>query len=220
MKKIFKLLSYPISEKTPLYGGKGKVCIHSLKEIGKGNSCNTFMISFGNHTGTHIDAPRHFYSRGSPIDSYRIDDFIFLRPFVLNCQKDPDELIEPGDLKGIGKCDIVLIKTGYHKFRGLKKYVFNNPGFSSAAARYVRDRYPFIKAVGIDTVSITPYQNRAEGRAAHKVFLEQNRRKGAGVLLIEDMDLSGDLRFLKCIYAVPLFVRNIDSAPATVIGEF
>jgi Predicted metal-dependent hydrolase len=220
MKRRYRLLSYPLSERTPLYGGRGIVRIRSDRKISNGDSCNSFDIAFNNHSGTHLDAPRHFFNAGASLDRYSINELIFDRPFILDCPKKPDELIGVKDLRGIGKCDILLIRTGFYKYRGSNKYIFRNPGFSIPAAQYIRDRRPFIKALGIDTISITPYQNREEGRGAHKVLLKPGDRKNGGVLLIEDMDLSGNLRSLKRVYSVPVFFRNIDSAPVTVIGEY
>jgi len=72
---------------------------------------------------------------------------------------------------------------------------------------------------GIDWISISPYQDRELGREAHRVFLDQKGRNNP-VLLIEDIDLSGNFKKLKEVWVSPLRVERVDSAPCTVIGDF
>ena len=83
----------------------------------------------------------------------------------------------------------------------------------------MRENLPSIRMIGIDWISISPYQDRELGREAHRVFLDQKGRNNP-VLLIEDMDLSGDLKELTEVWASPLRVERVDSAPCTVIGGF
>ncbi|MEK7376739.1 MAG: cyclase family protein, partial [Candidatus Margulisiibacteriota bacterium] len=177
--------------------------------------CNTFTITLENHFGTHIDAPNHFYDRGRTISGYAINELVFNDPHVINLKKNEGELVVPKDLGKLKKCDVLLINTGFSKFRGSKKYVFKNPGISSEAADFIRKKYPGIKAVGIDTISISSYQNREDGRKAHRAFLDKKNYKNDPVLLIEDMNLSGSLKKIKKIYVSPLFIEKVDSAPCT-----
>jgi len=214
------LLSYPLNEKTPIYGKKYAFQIKEERQIRKKDTCNTFTLSFSNHSGTHIDAPRHCFNNGRCLEQYDINELIFNRPHILNLRKGKNELITGDDLKGISKCDILLIRTGFYKLRGLNEYIFHNPGFSAQAANFIREKCPWIKAIGIDTISISGYQNRPEGRQAHRILLTNSGYPGKPLLLIEDMDLSAGSLSLKKVFVVPLYVKKIDSAPCTVIGEF
>ncbi len=220
LKDNYKLLSYPLNEKIPVYGKKYSFQIKEERQIKKNDTCNTFMLSFLNHSGTHIDAPRHFFTRGKPIAKFNIKELIFSRPFILNLSKNSDELITEKDLRRIKKCDLLLIKTGFYKFRRSDRYIFHNPGFSAQAADFIRKEYPYIQAIGIDTISISSYQNRPEGRQAHRILLTNNVYPGKPLLLIEDMDLSVCTLPLKKVFVAPLFIEKVDSAPCTVIAEF
>lgn len=216
----YKLLSHSIDVSTPMYGDIDHVKIRARKSIMSGAPCNTFILEIQNHTGTHIDAPAHFYKNGKKISEYRIDQLMFRSPYILKCRKSEGQLVEKKDLRGLKKCDILIIKTGFGRKRGSKKYIFENPGISAEAALFIRQKYPMIKAVGIDCISISSYLKREEGRNAHRIFLKGSGFKGGPVLLIEDMDLSGDLSGIKRVFVAPLMVRGIDSSPCAVIGEY
>jgi len=220
MNKKYKLLSYPLNEKVALYGGDTTFQIKKRKQIRNGDSCNTFELNFMNHSGTHIDAPFHFYNSGRSIGEYGIGELIFSKPFVLHCSKKQNELIIKEDLLCLRRCDILLIKTSFFRYRQRKRYIFHNPGISAQAADFIRQKHPYVRAIGIDTISISSYQNRQEGRQAHRIFLKKRGYSTGPVVLVEDMDLSGSLGNLKKVYVMPLFVEKIDSAPCTVIGEF
>jgi len=213
-------LSYSISGSSPLYPGTLPIKIEAGKSIKKGNSCNTFLITLSNHMGTHIDAPNHFHEKGRKISDYRIDELIFRRPVVIDCPKTEDEPITPHDLKGkIKKLnDIVLIRTGFYKFRGLKKYTHKNPYILPQTALWLRTEYPNLKALGIDLISAGSCNHNEHSRETHQILLGKKGCKGSPMLIIEDVDLSFDLNGLKEVIAAPLYIEGIDSSPCTLIG--
>lgn len=221
-KKNYKLLSYFLGRNTPLYGKTKSILIKPDREIKKGDSCNTTMVTFSNHSGTHIDAPRHFYYNGRSISDFSISELIFNSPLVLECPKKENELIVSSDLRAIKKCDLLLIRTGFYRYRNNNKYRIHNPGISSEAAIYIRRKHPYVRTIGIDAISISAFQKREEGREAHKILLKSNGPYGQPICVIEDMDLSKNLKKLKKVYVAPLFLkdRDIDSMPCTIIGEF
>ncbi|MCX5749191.1 MAG: cyclase family protein [Candidatus Saganbacteria bacterium] len=217
---MYRLLSYPLNEKTPMYGDTRPVMIEPCKQISRGDDCDTAYVTFSNHSGTHIDAPKHFHAKGRSLSQFGAEEFIFERPRMMDCPKNEDKLVMPDDIKDSAGCDLLLIRTGFFKFRGSEKYRLNNPGISADAALWIREKCPGIRAVGIDTISITAFQKRPEGKRAHHTFLDPDAKTGKPVLLIEDMDLSGDLAGLKKVFTVPLYFEGVDSMPCTVIGEF
>lgn len=217
----FRLLSYPLNIKTPLYGDTEPLKIKAVRQIKKNDSCNTFEVKFINHIGTHIDTPKHFYESGRSISQYGIKDFIFDCPYLINCPKDEDELILLEEMKSIPKkCDILLLRTGFYKYRNCEKYRKHNPGISLKAAKWLRSNYLSIRAVGIDAISFSPFQSREIGRGAHAILLNKGDFPGNPLFLIEDLDLSGRFNNLKKIYAIPFFIEGVDSSPCTVFGEF
>jgi kynurenine formamidase len=224
MGKRYRLLSYPLNRKTPLYGDTKPLEVHLDREISKGNSCNTAMVTLSNHLGTHIDTPRHFSDCGRAIAEYDIEELIFESPRLIGCPREMNELVRPQDLKdyeeNLKECDLLLIRTGFFKFRGNKEYCISNPGVSPETADWLRSNYPHIRGVGIDSLSISAFQYRDLGRKAHQIFFQRNGYSGEPLIIVEDVNLGGDFGGLKRVFVIPLYVEEVDSMPATVIGEF
>ncbi|HMB44558.1 MAG TPA: cyclase family protein, partial [Candidatus Methanoperedens sp.] len=63
----YKILSYPINEISPMYGSAPPPTFKPYSQIVKGDTSNSLIISIHNHTGTHIDAPKHFIDNGKSI---------------------------------------------------------------------------------------------------------------------------------------------------------
>ncbi len=221
-KKKYVKLSYTIDEKIPLYPGTPPFVSQAVKKIRNGDSCNTSLISIPNHGGTHVDAPRHFFDSGRSISEYILEELIFSAPEVVDCYKGPEELVEQKDLEGrvSGDCDLLLIRTGFYGYRNKDRdtYCFRNPALSPGGAKWIRENYHSIRAIGIDCISVSCYGSRDSGRETHKILLQANGFGGPPVLILEDVDLSPDLSGLKELMVVPFYVAGIDSAPCTIIG--
>lgn len=217
---MYKLLSYVLNERTPSYGDSSHLSIRYDRKMAENDSCNTATISLSNHLGTHIDAPKHFDQNGRAIASYSIDELIFDKPQIIDCPKKENEFVKKEDLNSMSDCNLLLIRTGFYKLRSDKRYCLNNPAISAEAAEYLRKEHPHIKAIGIDSLSVAPFQSREEGRKTHRILLNDKGYSGQPMLLIEDMDLSFSESKLVKVYVAPLFVEGVDSMPCTVIGEF
>ena len=77
-------LSHVLTKHTPAYGGGEGMRIEHEKQINCGDSCNTAKLAFSNHLGSHVDAPRHFIESGITTESYEPQDWIFIKPLVIN----------------------------------------------------------------------------------------------------------------------------------------
>lgn len=188
------LLSYKLTKNTPLYGNTPSIEIKHDKNIVKGDTCNTFLMKLHNHSGTHIDASRHFCNDGKSIAGYKTTQLIFNSPLVVECSKKPKDMIDIKDLSGfeeeLRKCDMLILKTGFWKYRNKDIYRSQNPGITPKLADYIRSEFGNIRCIGIDSISISSYSNREMGRKAHEIFLKRNDYHDDPVLLLEDMNLS------------------------------
>ena len=220
----YVLLSHTINENTPLYGNTPKTLILAHSRISEGDSSNTAILSIHNHTGTHIDAPKHFVDDGKAISEYALDELVFKNPVIVDCPKDVASLITPEDLQHtshmLQKSDCLLLRTGFGQFRDEEKYRTYNPGIAPDTILWIRKEYPNIRCIGIDSISISSFQHRTIGREAHKAAFVIETGLGEPLLLIEDMDLdvlsSSELKY---IIVFPWQVNNIDSAPCSVLAE-
>ena len=84
-------------------------------------------------------------------------------------------------------------------------------------ALWLRQDFPAVRAIGMDWISVSSYESRELGRQAHRAFLNPDG-EGSPVLIIEDMNLSKNLKNLAEVLVVPILIETIDSAPCTVIG--
>ena len=215
-------LSYPLTETTPVYGGGDGFRRHSTRSLSRGESCNTERWVLPNHIGTHIDFPRHFFDDGASSDSYSAGYWHFTNPHLIDIPLDSgcwiacDERFE----KVPEHTDILLIKTGFHRLRGEKRYWEDNPGISPEVALWLREHRPGVRAVGFDFISVSRYQDRSTGREAHRRFLDPNGTNDP-CLLIEDMDLGpvdSETRWVG-IQVSPLRVEGADGTHTTIIAE-
>lgn len=221
----YRFLSYPISENIPTYGTTPKPVVKKINDMETGAHCNTGELTMSNHAGTHIDAPKHFNNGGRAISEYSADELVFVRPFVIDVSVDAGGLIPPADIEKIfcheiSRCDILIIRTGFSLKRNEPVYYELNPGISPEAADYLRNNFPALKAIGIDFMSVASFAHREKGRVTHQIFFDTEKYSSKPLLLIEDMDLSGDFCGLKKIIVAPIMVQGLDSAPCTVIAEF
>jgi kynurenine formamidase len=123
-------LSHVLSDKTPGYGGKPHFKVTPASEISCGHSSNSGIWEFRNHMGTHMDAPKHFVDSGKTMDSYEASEWVYSKTCLVKIQAQADLLILPEHVsEQIQKdCELLLIKTGWEKFRTETKYWEHNPG--------------------------------------------------------------------------------------------
>ncbi len=232
MKHVY--LSYYLQEESPVYVGLKKPSIQSECSIPR-DGYNTSIISVENHSGTHVDAPAHFLEEGKTISDYNLSEFIFNRVMLWECEKNSHELVTVEDLleshlteSGLDNVDCLLIRTGFFKYRknNVEKYLTHNPGISEDLIHYLREKFPQIRALGIDCVSISPYTNPASANKAHKTaFLGSEDFNGdtcsEPLLLIEDMKLQAVPKnaIIEKLFIVPWQLKGVDSAPCSVIAQ-
>lgn len=213
-----RYLSYILDKNTPTYGNRNIFKIEKRCNISIGDIANDSNISTTVHIGTHIDMPYHFYKNGQTIEDFNIDFWNFEKPIFLEIQPRDflifDEAVEKLEqIENMGQ-DILIIKTGICYFREKEKYWKENYGFSEKLYDYLIKHFPQIRVFGFDSISISSFQNRMEGRKAHKRFLNPEKP----ILILEDMDLRGVTNLVK-IQVIPLRIADSDGLPCTVIGE-
>ena len=76
-----------------------------------------------------------------------------------------------------------------------------------------------IKVTLFDTLSISTYSRLDIGEETHRILLVNNVHPSEPKLIIEDMNLGGNLKKMKRVFVVPLFLKEVDSAPCTVFAE-
>ena len=71
-------ITVPISSALPCYPGDPVVEITPVMQITQGEAANVSRVTLSSHSGTHLDAPRHFFTPGATVDA--LDLTVLLGP--------------------------------------------------------------------------------------------------------------------------------------------
>ena len=176
---------------TPVYDGDPETRAQRIKSIDNGDGYNLTEISMSVHSGTHIDAPLHFYDEGSSIDNIRLNTFF-------------------------GKCTVISVSgilTGEDMERLLpyckRRVLFHGEGktFISHSAAIVLAESRVV-LVGTDALSIAP---SFDEERTHRELAR------AGIVILENLNLSAidDGEYDLC--AFPIKLGGLEAAPCRAI---
>jgi len=221
---MYRLLSYPITSHMPAWPDSPQLELEKKLQIENGDVANTFMIHFYNHIGTHYDAPNHYVSGAKTISELHLNRFIYEAPLLLDIPKDSCEKVTPADLipyeEQISRCDLLMIRTGFSKYRSKNPPIYEEqgPGISSECAEYLITNFKNISALAVDFVSLASFSDQEDGNKAHQILL--GMYSDHFICGIEDVDMENvNSNNLMRVFAFPLFIKGIDSAPVTVIAQ-
>jgi len=208
MARVPKLLdvSVPLAAGLATYPGNPEFEMQPLLRIADGNAANVSRLVMGTHTGTHVDAPRHFFDEGGAVDGLPLD-LLLGRARVV--QIDRRGGIGSEDLAAAGlREDLrVLLKTSNSALWNGESFRTDYTHLTEAGARYLVDQG--VKVVGIDYLSVEQFEK--PGAPAHRALLSQ------GVVIIEALNLAEVEPGMYEMYCLPLRVVGGDGAPARVI---
>lgn len=191
-----------------VFPGDPPMAMDMAKSMDTGGSSNVSLLRLGSHTGTHLDAPRHFVQGAPGID--RISPDVLVGPARV-VQLPDAGLIDRRLLEGLELSGITRLLLGTRNSALLRKTEFDTDyvSVSEDGARYLVERG--IKLVGIDYLSIEAYHQ--EGHPTHHILLE------AGVVIIEGLDLGAVPPGEYKLMCLPMKVKDADGAPARVFLE-
>ena len=187
-----------------------------------GDKANISTITVSTHSGTHIDAPRHFCKLGKTIADCLTVDTTFFPVYCIDVPKPVSEEISVSDLEGsisqIQDAEALLIRTGWHTIRSEdpERYCNDHPWVSHEVPAFLREHCPRLRLFGIDQISVSSVLHRDEGHVCHRKFLCEEK----SILLLEDLNLL-DIRIKEAfrIHIYPHVIDEIDGVPVTVIAE-
>lgn len=183
--------------------------ISQHKCIGKnGHSNNVALLKMGSHTGTHIDAPRHFLKDGMTIDAMSPE--LMVGPVNVIQIKDP-VAVGASELKaqGIRAGQRIILKTRNSSIQWWNKEFNKNFIYLTLeAAEFLASRR--VKLVGIDYLSVGGYKHE-DAAKVHKALL------GRGICIVEGLALCHVRPGYYDIMCLPMKVWQGDGAPARVL---
>ncbi len=202
-------VTVPIVEEMPVWPGQNPTRIERHRRIEDGFPANVSRITLSCHAGTHIDAPFHSLADGHGVERWPLETLIG-RCYVADvggaATVTPRVLDSAGIPKGV---DRLLIKSHNSAFFAETPPSFHEDftALDDSGAQWVATRG--VKLLGIDYLSVELFANPVR-HSTHRILL------GAGVLLLESIDLSAvDAGFYDLI-CMPLKIPGADGAPARV----
>jgi arylformamidase len=212
MKSLPIDLSYSLEPGTPVYPGDAGVEIKVLEttsaQIPGRRALNNSRLSVSIHTGTHMDAPFHFFDRGKTIDQVPLDRLVgpalcldligdpvinaaILRPFLARIRQFPK----------------VIMNTGWASHWGQEDYFTDHPCITGDAAQFLVEAG--VHLVGLDTPSVDqpPFP-------CHLVLLEN------GVVIVENLrNLDAIPQDTFELIVLPLKITGRDGSPVRAVAR-
>ncbi len=198
----------------PIYPGDPFPSFEHYSTLQK-DGVNLTKITMGSHTGTHLDAPRHFIQDGIGIDKILPNKLIGEAYVADLSRKSIGSGITSQDLKRnleekISRDDIVVIYTGCSEHWGDESINRDYTYLTGDAADYLVSKK--VRAVGIDFLSVEKF--KAPEPVAHKTLLAN------GIFIIESLSSAlkqfvGERILLICM---PIKLQDGDGAPSRVVA--
>jgi kynurenine formamidase len=207
-------LTHHLRNGMPVYPGDPSPTFEPYATLAK-DGVNLTKMTLGSHTGTHLDAPRHFIQDGIGIDEIPPNKLVG-ESYVADLSVKPiGSGITAHDLRKelegrVAADDIVICYTGCSEHWGDEAVSRNYTYLTGDGADYLVSKR--VRAVGIDFLSVEKF--KASEPLAHKTLLSN------GIFIIESLSKAvkqfvGSRILLVCM---PIKLQDGDGAPARVIA--
>ena len=200
-------ISVPLRANMTHWPGDTPFHIERRQDMDRGDVCNLSELAMSVHTGTHMDAPLHFVANGRSIDQMPLTATV--GPARVIEIADPKAIL-PAELEGheVRRGERLLFKTANSRTDWLLSPF--REGFvhiSAEAAEYLVTRG--VQTIGVDYISVGAFTG--DGAETHRILL------GAGVWIVEGLNLSAVQPGACELICLPLRILNSDGAPARAL---
>lgn len=206
MRRIIDI-STPVVTGGLVYPGNPAIEIAPQQSIANGASANVSSIFFGSHTGTHVDAAKHFFDDGQTVDDLPLDRLMG-RAVVLEFA---DDVMQIGvkELEGqpIAGAKRVLLKTRNSALLEQAEFARNYTFLAPDGAELLAEKG--VELVGIDYLSIEQF--RSGHHRTHRALLERR------IVIVEGLQLGGVAPGEYDFICLPLRLAGMDGAPARAV---
>ena len=192
-----------------VYPGNPAISITAQQALSQGAGANVSRIDFGSHTGTHVDAPKHFFDDGAGVDELSLD--VLIGPALLIAFDD--------SVMSIGEAELRA-----HDLAGVTRVLFktrNSAWLASGSTEFHRD-YTYVapdgaeylaglgvKLVGVDYLSVEQFHSGHH--RTHRTLLEN------GIIIVEGLLLTEPPAGWYELYCLPVKFDGLDGAPARAV---
>jgi arylformamidase len=190
-------VSVPLRTGMVVYPGDPTMSITRAMSLAAGDIANVSQMELGVHTGTHVDAPLHFFDGAPAVEALDLDVLV-----------GPAQVVE---VAGTGDIEADAVPEGTERvlFKTRNSAAWAEEGFyedyaaisPEAASRLVAAG---VRLVGVDYLSVGSVET-------HETLLR------AGVIAVEGLDLRGIEPGAYTLVCLPLKLVGSDGAPARAI---
>lgn len=208
MKRIIDV-SLGIGPDLPTWPGDPGVEVVPSSRLARGDPANVSELRLGSHTGTHVDPPVHFIDGAASVDALPLEALV-----------GPAVVAELRGVEAIGPAELEALDLPSGTERLLCR-TDNSDRWASAAGRFPEDYVAItpegagwivergIRLVGVDFLSVE--RDGPPNFRVHRTLL------GAGVIVVEGLDLSAADPGRYTLVCAPLKVVGGDGAPARAL---
>ena len=200
-------ISVPNAPGMHSYPGDPVLRVEPVRRIAAGDVCNLSLLTMGSHTGTHVDAPYHFLGDGPRLGDVSLDRMVgeaLVADLRGRAAIDAAAVTTVPDLRA---GDILLCHTDNSARWASPEFRRDFTYLTEDAAAALVERG--VRAVGMDYLSIE--------RFGSPDFPVHHRLLGAGVFVIEGLDLSQVEPGRYTLVCLPLKFPDLDGAPARAV---
>ena len=199
-------ISWPLREGMVVYPGDPEVTSEPYRSLAQGQGCNLTQMRLGTHTGTHVDAPRHFLAEGETVD--RLAWAALLGPARL-VQAPAGDSIGADFIRSLRlpAGSRLLLRTRAPGEPPPAEFPPAWPALTGEAATEIARAGVIL--LGVDTPSVDAFHGPEP--VVHRTLL------GAGMALVENADLSAPPEGQYALLCLPLRVADGDGAPCRAV---
>ena len=192
-----------------VYPGNPAISISPQQAISQGAGANVSRVDFGSHSGTHVDAPKHFFDDGAGVDALSLDVLVGparLLAFADAVMSIGEAELAAHDLTGVTR---VLLKTRNSAWLASGSAEFH-PDYTYVApdgAAYLASLG--VRLVGVDYLSVEQFHSGHH--RTHRTLLER------GIVIVEGLVLREPPAGSYELVCLPIKLAGLDGAPARAI---
>lgn len=196
-------ITVPLRDGMVHYDGNPGVHLSRAQSIAAGDGANVTRLDFGAHSGTHIDAPLHFFDGGAGAETLPIEPL--LGPAHVVDATQVEMTLDEAAMRGLELpegAERILFKTRNSRLWASDEFTRDFVRLDGSGAEYLIGRG--VRLVGIDYLSIGDHD-------AHVALL------GAGVIALEGLNLGSVAPGPYRLICLPLKIVGSDGAPARAL---
>ena len=200
-------VSLPVVDGGLIYPGNPPIQIGYQQALARGDGANVSALALGSHTGTHVDAAKHFFDDGETVDRIPLERLIG-RALVVEIADEVGAVTAAHlERAPLGSHTRVLLKTRNSAYNTEREFRRDYAYLAPDGAEFLVARG--VELVGVDYLSVEQF--RSGHHRTHRTLLERR------VVIVEGLALAGVPAGEYDLVCLPLRLAGMDGAPARAV---